>query len=49
MKVHLETPFTFLPILELGTITLSADATMRLEQSQEPAKGLITGEVLPTC
>ena len=50
VKVHLEAPFTFVPIVGIGTITLNADATMRLEQSQEVAKGgLITGEVGPTC
>ena len=50
VKVHLEAPFTFLPILGLGTITLGADATMRLEHTQDPADGgLITGEVGPTC
>ena len=50
VKVHLEAPFTFVPILGIGTITLGADATMRLERSQEPALGgLITGAVLPTC
>lgn len=43
VKVRLETPFDFLPIVGVGTITLAADATMRLEQ--EPT--LITGEV--TC
>ncbi|CAN5174520.1 hypothetical protein BH20ACT13_BH20ACT13_18890 [soil metagenome] len=32
VKVLLWTPFTFVPILNLGTINLSADATMRLEQ-----------------
>ena len=32
VKVRLETPFTFVPILGIGTITLGADATMRLEQ-----------------
>jgi|GEM_PF-790957 len=32
VKVLLWTPFTFVPILGLGTINLSADATMRLEQ-----------------
>ena len=46
VKVHLEAPFKFVPILGLGTITLAASAEMRLEQSQDPAKnGLITGEV----
>ena len=32
VKVELAIPFTFVPILDLGTIKLSADATMRLEQ-----------------
>jgi len=32
VRVRLQSPFTFVPILEIGTITLSADATMRLEQ-----------------
>lgn len=31
VKVHLQSPFTFLPILGVGTITLGANATMRLE------------------
>ena len=33
VKVELAIPFTFVPILKLGTIKLTADATMRLEQS----------------
>ena len=33
VRVRLETPFDFLPILGIGTITLGADATMRLEQN----------------
>ena len=41
VTVRLEAPFTFVPILEIGTITLGADATMRLEQKPT----LITGEV----
>jgi hypothetical protein len=49
VKVHLEAPFTFVPVLNIGTITLGADATMRLEQSQEPPDGLITNEAPPTC
>jgi TadE-like protein len=50
VKVHLEAPFTFVPIVGVGTITLAADATMRLEQSQVPAAGgLITNEAGPTC
>jgi hypothetical protein len=32
VKVELSTPFKFVPILNLGTITLRAKATMRLEQ-----------------
>jgi hypothetical protein len=39
VRVRLETPFTFVPILGIGTITLGADATMRLEQEPD----LITG------
>ena len=50
VKVHIEAPFKFVPILGIGTITLAANATMRLEQSQDPLKGgLITGEAAPTC
>ena len=36
VKVELAIPFTFVPILNLGTIKLTADATMRLEQ--EPGR-----------
>jgi hypothetical protein len=36
VKVELAIPFTFVPILKLGTIKLTADATMRLEQ--EPGR-----------
>jgi hypothetical protein len=32
VKVELAIPFTFVPILRLGTIKLTSDATMRLEQ-----------------
>ena len=39
VRVRLQSPFTFVPILQLGTITLTADATMRLEQPPT----LITG------
>ena len=46
VKVRLEAPFTFVPIFGIGTITLGADATMRLEQSQLESKGgKIDGEV----
>jgi hypothetical protein len=34
VRVRVETPFTFVPILNVGTITLRASATMRLEQDQ---------------
>ncbi len=47
VKVRLEAPFTFVPILGIGTIDLGADATMRLEQSQVTG-GKITGDVA-TC
>jgi hypothetical protein len=33
VKVRLQTPFTFVPILNLGTIELGAEATMRMEQT----------------
>lgn len=45
VRVRLDSPFKLLPILGWGTLNLRADATMRLEQSQEATKGLITGEV----
>ena len=45
VRVRMNSPFKLLPILGWGTINLRADATMRLEQSQETTKGLITGEV----
>jgi hypothetical protein len=37
--VRLETPFTFVPILGIGTIELGADATMRLEQDPDVITG----------
>lgn len=37
VRVELETPFTFVPILGLGTITLSAKSTMRMEQRADHA------------
>jgi hypothetical protein len=40
VRVEITAPFTFVPILELGTINLHANATMRLEQRPT----LITGE-----
>jgi hypothetical protein len=33
VRVRLQSPFDFAPIVGLGTITLRADATMRLEQA----------------
>jgi hypothetical protein len=32
VRVRVESDFDFVPILQLGTITLRGDATMRLEQ-----------------
>jgi hypothetical protein len=43
VRVTMETPFTFVPLLNIGTITLRAHATMRLEQ--QPT--LISNEVDP--
>ena len=34
VRVRLEAPFTFVPILNIGTINLRGTATMRLEQDQ---------------
>jgi TadE-like protein len=45
VRVRMDSPFDLLPILGWGSLSLRAEATMRLEQSQEAAKGLITGEV----
>jgi len=39
VMVRLKADFTFVPIMNIGTIELGADATMRLEQSQVAAKG----------
>ncbi len=36
VRVRLESPFKFVPILGLGTLTLRADATMRLENRYTP-------------
>jgi Flp pilus assembly protein TadG len=44
VKVSIQAPFKLVPIFKIGTIQLRANATMRLEQSQEAARGgLITG------
>ena len=45
VKVHLEAPYKFSPITSLGTITLRANATMRLEQPPT----LIQTADPPTC
>jgi Flp pilus assembly protein TadG len=37
VRVSVDTPFSFVPIMELGTITLTARATMRLEQNTDPS------------
>jgi TadE-like protein len=54
LTVRVESDFTFLPILDLGTITLRGKATMRIEQDQavlsQPAQGVRNarvGGVLP--
>ena len=35
VRVRVQAPFTFVPIVRVGTITLTADATMRLEQKAD--------------
>ena len=35
VRVRVTSPFTFIPILQLGTIELRADATMRIEQKPD--------------
>jgi hypothetical protein len=40
VRVELEESFTFVPIVELGTITLRADTTMRLEQEPTHLTGV---------
>jgi TadE-like protein len=44
VQVRLETDFTFVPILGIGTVTLGADAEMRIEQD----RGLVYEET-PEC
>ncbi len=34
VRIRLETDFTFVPILGIGTVTLGADAEMRIEQER---------------
>ncbi len=49
VRVQLAIPFKLVPILGVRTLDLKAKATMRLEQTQDPAKGgVITGEVACT-
>ena len=48
VRVHVESPFKFVPLLGIGTITLRGAATMRLEQTTDPtrpapAKGHLSG------
>jgi Flp pilus assembly protein TadG len=48
VRVMVETPYEFVPLLGIGTITLRGSATMRLEQTTDPArpapaKGHLTG------
>lgn len=45
VQVRLEAPFTLVPILGFGTITLAADATMRLEQKATA----YVADVSPPC
>jgi hypothetical protein len=44
VRVRLETDFTFVPILGIGTVTLGADAEMRIEQN----RGLVYDQT-PDC
>ena len=47
VRIQIRSTFNFLPILGVGSLGLKANATMRLEQSQDPTQGvgLITGDV----
>ncbi len=50
LRVDVNSEFTFLPILDLGTITLRAQATMRIEQPPtEPKLGRPVGTPVPVC
>ena len=44
VRVRLETDFSFVPILGIGTVTLGADAEMRIEQPRDDVY-----EESPTC
>ncbi len=43
VRVRLESDFTFVPILGIGTVTLGADAEMRIEQRRESVYGPTPG------
>jgi TadE-like protein len=46
VRVQITSRFNLLPILGVGSLGLTAKATMRLEHTQDPTKGgLITGDV----
>jgi hypothetical protein len=46
VRVQIKSSFDLLPILGVGSLGLTAKATMRLEHTQDPTKGgLITGDV----
>ena len=44
VRVQIRSTFNVLPVLGVGSLSLKAKATMRLEHARDPAKGgLITG------
>ncbi len=46
VRIQIRSTFNVLPILGVGSLSLKAKATMRLEHTQDPTKGgLITGAV----
>ena len=46
VRIQIRSTFNVLPILGVGSLSLKAKATMRLEHTQDPHKGgLITGDV----
>ena len=54
VRVNMDAPFKFVPILGIGTITLRGRATMRLEQTTDPsrpspAKGHLSGVGACSC
>ena len=49
VRIQIQSRFNLLPIFRIGSLGLTARATMRLEHTQDPAKGgLITGDVACT-